>query len=102
MNRKSFHIALISVLVGCSAVEAAAGEYCTKGSGAIELKPAPIPRGEVITEILQDCKPGDIMAIPSAEIFIAANICDFSKTIVATPGINTKLLCVLKADAAKK
>jgi hypothetical protein len=72
------------------------GAYCEAGSDALakfavtRRSPTALPDESLA---YNNCSPGDTIIIAGAQLSLIARICDFSRSVVATPGGN--ILCVV-------
>jgi len=83
-------IAAAILLIGF-AHQAKASSYCASGT-AQEMIGSDNPE-EDVSFVYSHCGEGDIIAIPGNTTFEIAEICDFTKTIIAEP--NGEIMCVI-------
>ena len=66
--------------------------FCQSGSAALMTGSSGGPKAQV-DQILQKCKKGDVIQIPTGGLFAVSTLCDFSRAIVAVAG--GSVACVL-------
>jgi hypothetical protein len=95
----SFRIrpSLVAILIFAGpAVAQEPGAYCEAGSDALarfaltRRSPTALPDESLV---YNNCSAGDTIIIAGAHLSLIARICDFSRSVVATPGGN--VLCVV-------
>ncbi len=68
------------------------GIYCVKGTAHLDLGSSHGAEGDV-SSVYKYCKVGDILPIPENDTAVIAQVCNFSKSIVAGPG--GQVICVI-------
>jgi hypothetical protein len=95
MERLLWTVFTIAMFVGSSLAQEP-GAYCEAGSDAVvrfavtRRNPATVPDESLV---YKNCSPGDTIIVPGTYLSLIARICDFSRSLIATPGGN--VLCVV-------
>lgn len=88
---KAAGIIAVLILMFCFASQAKASSYCASGTGH-EMMGSANPEDDV-AYVYSRCREGDAIAIPGNETLAIAEICDFTKTVIAEP--NGEIMCVI-------
>ena len=94
MTKVATLAAICSLAYACPST--AQTQYCSAGLSMANLADH---RSADPAAIFRDCVPGDTVAIPANYPSLIARTCDFSKSIVSTPGY---VLCVIGALRSTK
>ena len=87
---------LATVILAVPAAAQQPGAYCEAGSDALarftlaRRNPTTVPDESLV---YNNCSPGDTIIIAGGHLGLIARVCDFSRSVVATPGGN--VLCVI-------
>jgi hypothetical protein len=95
MERLLWIVAPIAIFAG-SALAQQPSAYCEAGSHAVgrfamtRRNPSALPDESLV---YNNCSPGDTIIIAGTYLSLIARVCDFSRSVIATPGGN--VLCVV-------
>jgi hypothetical protein len=91
-----FGTVIATVIFAAPAAGQQPGAYCEAGSDALarftitRRNPTTVPDESLV---YNNCSPGDTIIIAGGHLSLIARVCDFSRSVVATPGGN--VLCVV-------
>ena len=95
MGRLLWIVAPIAIFAGSTQAQEP-GAYCEAGSDAIgrfaitRRNPSARPDESLV---YNNCSPGDTIIIAGTYLSLIAKVCDFSRSVIATPGGN--VLCIV-------
>jgi hypothetical protein len=96
MGRLLQVVAAIAIFTESGLAQQQPGAYCEAGSHAVgrfavtRRNPSALPDESLV---YNNCSPGDTIIIAGTYLSLIARVCDFSRSVIATPGGN--VLCVV-------